>query len=141
MGNERKVTGVYIMQASNGLCKIGKANNVEIRRMQLEQNANMFNLGEKLTLKIICFYPVINEAVAFALESYLHEHFSGCQANTSSREVFMVDIREVVKIADVWYHAFTVAQTIQYQKMLFTEVDETDDERVSGNDFIPFIDG
>jgi hypothetical protein len=122
---ENELSGVYIMQTSNGLCKIGKANNPDVRRQQLEQTANMFNLGERITIRVVKFYPVISKVVAFALESYLHEHFSGCHAGTSSREIFIVDIKEVVKIADTWYHAFTVAQTIQYQDMLLKEADKT----------------
>lgn len=120
---ERKVTGVYIMQASNGLVKIGKTNHVDMRRWQLEQGANMFEIGEKLTLKIVRFYPLISEAAAFALESYLHQVFTDCQAGTSSREVFQVDVSEVVKVADIWAHAFSIAQTLVYQDELLKRID------------------
>lgn len=115
---ETKISGVYVMQASNGLSKIGKANNVDMRRWQLEQGANMFNAGEKLTIKIVKFYPLASEGIAFALEAYLHERFADYQAGTSSREVFAIEASEIVKIADIWHHAFSVAQTVVYQDML-----------------------
>lgn len=116
---EHRGSGVYIMLTSNGLTKIGKTNNPEMRRMQLEQSANMFNIDAKITIQVIKFYPVYDETIAFALESYLHEHFSGCQAGTSSKEVFIVDTREVVKIADTWASAFSAAQTLIYRDILF----------------------
>lgn len=115
---------VYIMQASNGLVKIGKSNNVDARRWQLEQGANMFNDAEKLSVKIIKSYPCISEIYAFALEAHLHEYFSECQAGTSSREVFRVDAQEVVKVADIWHRAFTVAQSIQYHELMFRKTDK-----------------
>lgn len=120
---EHKGSGVYIMLTSNGLTKIGKANNPEMRRMQLEQSANMFNIEEKITIKVIKFYPTYDETIAFALESYLHEHFSGCQAGASSKEVFIVDTKEVVKIADTWTNAFAVAQSVIYRDILFKKSD------------------
>jgi hypothetical protein len=120
MNAEHKTSGVYVMQASNGLVKIGKANNAEIRRMQLEQSANMFTQGERLTIRVIKFYPMFNETVAFALESHLHEVFADCSAGTSSREVFCVNVQEVVKVADTWAHAWGVAQSIILGELLLS---------------------
>ena len=114
-----QISNVYIMQASNGLIKIGKANNVEIRRLQLEQNANMFNEGERVTLKVAKVYPCITDVYAFAMEAGLHEHFAEYQAGTSSREVFRIELSEVLKIADTWHRAFTVAQSIKYHEVMF----------------------
>lgn len=114
-----QTSNVYVMQASNGLVKIGKANDVDTRRSQLEQNANMFNNGEKLTIKIVKVYPCISHVYAFALEAQLHEYFADFQAGTSSREIFCADVSEVVKIADIWHKAFTVAQSIQYHELVF----------------------
>lgn len=105
-------SGVYIMLSSNHLVKIGKANNAETRRQQLEQGINMFNQGEKVTIRLIKFYPMYNEIVAFALESYLHEVFADYSAGTSSREVFCIDVLEVLKVADTWAHAWGIAQTV-----------------------------
>lgn len=121
---ELKASGVYIMQASNGLVKIGKANNPHIRLQQLEQGANMFNRGERLTLKLIKFYPSSSETFAFALEGYLHQAFTDYNMGNTSREVFDVDVQEVVKIADIWSHAFSIAQTIAYQEILLKKAED-----------------
>lgn len=133
-----QLSNVYIMLTSNGLTKIGKANNVELRRMQLEQNANMFNIEKRITVEIIKCYPLISERIAFALESYLHEHFSGCQALSSSKEVFIVDTKEVIRIADTWASAFVAAQTAIYEEILFKQAKE--DKEVEST-FHKFIDG
>jgi hypothetical protein len=117
---ELKPSGVYIMQANNGLVKIGKANNAEIRRQQLEQGVNMFNQGEKLKIKVVAFYPFVSDVIAFALESHLHEVFATYDAGTTSREIFCIDVVDVVRVADTWVHAWSVAQTVMLAEHLFT---------------------
>lgn len=119
-----QISNVYIMQASNGLIKIGKANNVETRRQQLEQNANMFNQLERIKIRIIKIYPCYTEIYAFSLETHLHGYFTNCQAGTSSKEVFQVDLQEVLKIADAWHSAFHTVQTIQYHELILRKKDE-----------------
>lgn len=115
-----KLSGVYIMLANNGLVKIGKANNAELRRQQLEQASNMFNQGDKVKIRLFKFYPMYSEVVAFALESHLHEVFAPFDAGTSSREVFCVDVLEVLKVADTWSHAWSVAQTVMLAERLLS---------------------
>lgn len=116
-----EISFVYIIQASNGLVKIGKANDVKKRRRQLEQLINMFNTGQKVMLTLVKAYPTYSEEYAFGLESYLHEYFSECSAQTSSREVFDVPVRRVVEIADLYSNAFQVAQTIKFKSELLSE--------------------
>jgi hypothetical protein len=49
------LSGVYIMQSSNGLVKIGKANNVEKRRRELQQVANLFTVDCLITVRILAY--------------------------------------------------------------------------------------
>jgi predicted GIY-YIG superfamily endonuclease len=111
-------TFVYIMQSSNGLVKIGKTDDVERRRQELEQKANMFNTEAKITLKVVKFYPTFHKAYAFNLEALLHEYFSECLAGTSSKEVFRIHPNEVIYVADLFERAFSLAQTIELKDVL-----------------------
>lgn len=103
-------SGVYVMIASNGLVKVGKANDPEKRRRELEQNSNIFAIDERVTLRILAYYPLPDEVAAFSMEAHIQEVFRDYLApNSSSREVFNIDPQLVLNIAYTWHSAYCAA--------------------------------
>lgn len=103
-------SGVYIMQTSNQLIKIGKANDVEKRRRELQQTANLFATDAVITLQILAYYPLPDEIAAFAMEAHLQEVFRDYLApKSSSREVFQIEAGRVLEIASTWHSAYCAA--------------------------------